>query len=304
MRKIKAKFKTWLLRRRDWGRLILPRGVSRLHQRPTWGVTGVFAYVPRWAGSVGAVSFLGAAAIYGIVLGGHGRIVAESLTTALGFSINSIEIDGLKQVAEFQVLETLEMGEKPSLVMFDAEAARARIQKLNWVRDASIQKLYPGTLKIDIAEQKPYALWQRGDIVSVINRDGAVITDQVDGRYANLLRVVNHGAQFRASEIMQALADYPELRGRVRAANLRSERRWDLNLENGIVVRLPENGLAHALSELVKMDRQSGLLNRDIVAVDLRLKDRVVVRLSKEAAIRRRAALEKRRKNGHQGAET
>ncbi|MDD7910324.1 MULTISPECIES: cell division protein FtsQ/DivIB [Pseudovibrio] len=260
--------------------------------------------MPRWAPTACAMGFLAASATYGIVLGGHGQSVAENVTSATGFAIETIEMDGLQRVAEFQILEALELREHPSLMMFDADGARERIDEIAWVENASIQKLYPGTLKVTIEEQVPYALWQRGDVISVITEAGDVITDEVDGRYANLLRVVNHGAQRRAGEIKKELDRIPELRARVRAASLISERRWDLNLENGIVVRLPEVGIAEALDDLVRLDAEGGILSRDIVAVDMRLEDRVVVRLSDEAALRRKTAIKARPRRGVGGADT
>lgn len=304
MRQITAKLMAWRRALTNGGYGSSRRGVSRLHQRPAWSVVGFFAVLPRWAPTACALGFLAASATYGIVLGGHGRTVVENVTSATGFAIDQIEMDGLQRVAEFQILEALELHDHPSLVMFDAEAARERIDELAWVDTASIQKLYPGTLKIKITEQVPYALWQRGDVISVITEGGEVITDEVDGRYANLLRVVNHGAQRRAGEIMKELNKIPELRARVRAASLISERRWDLNLENGVVVRLPEVGISKALADLVRMDAESGLLSRDIVAVDMRLEDRVVVRLSEEAALRRKAAIKARPRRGVGGADT
>ncbi|MTI19148.1 FtsQ-type POTRA domain-containing protein [Rhodobacteraceae bacterium RKSG542] len=244
------------------------------------------------------------AAVYGIVLGGHVRSVSESVTSTFGFAVDAIEMEGLQRVAEFQILEALELHERPSLMLFDAHDARERIEQIPWVRSASLQKLYPGTLTVKITEEVPFALWQRGDVISVVNEEGEVITDEVDGRYANLLRVVHHGAQRRAGEIKHELDKFPALRSRVRAASLISERRWDLNLDNGIVVRLPERGVHEALLELTRLDADGGLLSRDIVAVDLRLEDRVVVRLSEDAALRRKATMKARPRSLRNGADT
>jgi cell division protein FtsQ len=68
------------------------------------------------------------------------------------------------------------------------------------------------------------------------------------------------------------------------ASVLIAQRRWNLRLNNGIDVRLPEGNVAQALDRLVALDREKKLLSRDIVAVDLRLPDRVSVRLSDAAA--------------------
>ncbi|WP_417669922.1 cell division protein FtsQ/DivIB [Roseibium sp.] len=265
------------------------RGVSRLHRQPVWRAAGRLADLPRWSGSAAALAFLSATIAYGIVLGGYGREVSDALLSASGFGIETVKLSGQRETNEFQILEALEIQEGSSLALFDAEGARERLSDIAWVKQASVMKLYPGTLKINIEEKIPFALWQRGSVVSIINEAGDVITDDVDGRYANLLMVMNHGAQRRAGEIIAALEKVPALRSRVRAAELVGDRRWDLMLENGITVRLPENGMDVALADVVQMDEDNGLLARDIIAVDMRLADRVVVRLSDEAAERRKA---------------
>jgi len=77
----------------------------------------------------------------------------------------------------------------------------------------------------------------------------------------------------------------------VRASVLIGERRWNLRLRNGLDIRLPERGIEQALDMLVALDRDKKLLTRDIVSVDLRLPDRVTVRLSDAAAAARAEAL-------------
>ena len=85
----------------------------------------------------------------------------------------------------------------------------------------------------------------------------------------------------------------------MRATVLVGERRWNLRLKNGIDVRLPETDIAPALERLVALDKEKNLTTRDIVAIDLRLADRVTVRLSEAAAQARiDAAKDKAKKKG------
>ncbi len=280
------------------------RGVPRLRRRPVWRQAGWIADLPRWTGTVSAVAFLAATITYGVILGGHGRMVAQSLISAAGLGVEAVKLSGQREVAEYQILDALALEEGDSLVLFDADAARERLKQNPWVKSASVMKLYPNTVKVTIDEWVPYALWQRGNAVSIVTEQGEVITDDVDGRYANLLLVVNYGAQTRAGEILKALESEPELRPRVRAAYLIGQRRWDLMLENGITIRLPEEDPAKALAAVVKMDKESAILARDIAAIDLRLPDRVVVRLTDEAAQRRRDALDGNKKVARGGANT
>lgn len=280
------------------------RGVARLHRRPLWRAAGVLQDLPRWTGTAGAVAFLGLTIAYGVALGGYGRMVSESLTSAAGFQIAAVKLSGQKETTEFEILEALEIQQGTSLALFDASAARERLSHIPWVDAVSVQKLYPGTLQVRIDEREAYALWQRGDLLSVIDSKGQVISDDVDGRYANLLMLIGHGAQYRGGEVLDALDAVPELRVRVRAARLVSDRRWDLLLENGITLRLPEKDVARALADVVTMDAENGLLARDIAMIDLRLQDRVVVRLTDEAALRRKAGTPDAGARRRSGADT
>jgi cell division protein FtsQ len=95
------------------------------------------------------------------------------------------------------------------------------------------------------------------------------------------------------------LEPYPALRETVLAAVLVGERRWNLRLKNGIDVELPETDAASALERFVTLDRQKNLVTRDILVIDLRLPDRVTVRLSDAAAQARSDALkDKPKKKG------
>jgi cell division protein FtsQ len=135
----------------------------------------------------------------------------------------------------------------------------------------------------------------------VIAADGTVLAARIEPRLAALPFVVGSGAAARARDFLAVLDRYPTIRDQVRATILVAERRWNLRLKNGIDVRLPETDLEAALATLARLDREKNLLSRDIVAVDLRLPDRLTVRLSDAAAEKREdalAAAKKKKKGG------
>ena len=105
-----------------------------------------------------------------------------------------------------------------------------------------------------------------------------------DRRFAALPLVVGPGAEKKAKDFLALLDRYPNIRSEVRASILVANRRWNLKLKNGIDVRLPEAAAEQGLATLAALDRDKQILTRDITAVDLRLADRVTVRLSDSAA--------------------
>jgi cell division protein FtsQ len=218
---------------------------------------------------------------------------------AAGFRIVSVALAGQHHVSREEVLAVAGVTGSTSLLFLDVEQTRERLKTNPWIADATVLKLYPGELQIGIKEREAFALWQKDGQVSVIADDGTVLEPYVSPRLIELPLVVGRGAETRAKEFLALLDRYPALRAFVRATVLVGERRWNLRLNNGIDVRLPETDIAPALERLVALDKEKNLITRDIVAIDLRLPDRVTVRLSEGAAQARiDAAKDKPKKKG------
>jgi len=257
--------------------------------------------LPHGAGIVAAIVFVLATVVFGIVRGGHGPVMAtelrdlrDTVANTLGFRIASIALAGEHQLTREEILTIAGVTGRSSLLFFDAAEARARLKADPWIAEATVLKLYPGRLHIAVTERKAFALWQKDGKVAVISDDGTVVERYVSKRFADLPLVVGVGAETRAKDflaLLELLDRYPLVRGQLRAAILVAERRWNVMLDNGIDVRLPESRVEHALDTLVWLDRDNKILTRDIAAVDLRLPDRVTVRLSDEAFAARQEAL-------------
>jgi cell division protein FtsQ len=284
--------------------------------RPVWPAAyGGFAgrwlarlmRLPSGVGIAGSVLLLAGALGYGVVKGQHVPDVIDwfkdardTVANSLGFRIVAISLTGSKEVSREEILTTAGVTGRASLLFLDADTARARLMANPWIADAAVLKLYPDRLQITVTERQAFALWQKDGRVSVIAADGTVLEPFVEGRYVGLPLVVGQGAQHEAKDFLAVINRYPDIRTAVRASILVAERRWNLRLDNGIDVRLPENDVAAALDRLVALDHDKKLLSRDITVVDLRLPDRVTVRLSDAAAQARDEALQgnKKKKKG------
>ncbi|MEW6450609.1 MAG: cell division protein FtsQ/DivIB [Pseudomonadota bacterium] len=251
-------------------------------------------HIPRFAGVAATALFLLGSIGYGTVRGEHIpefvaglRDARDGVANLFGFRITSIALAGQRQVTREEVLTTAGVTGRTSLLFLDAADVRAKLKSNPWISEATVLKLYPGRLHISVTEREAFALWQKSGKVSVISGDGTVVEPFVARRFANLPLVVGAGAETRAKEFLAILDKYPQVRDQMRAGVLVAERRWNLKLKNGIDIRLPENDVGQALDMLTKLDREKKLLTRDIAAIDMRLPDRVTVRLSDEAAAAR-----------------
>ncbi|KJS13269.1 MAG: cell division protein FtsQ [Hoeflea sp. BRH_c9] len=248
------------------------------------------------AGSVAAVAFLAATGFYGMALGGHTQAVTQAVTTGAGFALEDVHVSGNAETSDIDILQQLGLDGSTSVVAIDAHAARAMLLDLPWVTDAEVQKIYPRGLSVKLVERKPVGIWQHGDMLSLIDARGDVIAPLTGARHADLPLYVGLGADVHADELEARLLFHPELRARVKAAIRIADRRWDLRLDNGVTLSLPQDNIGAALQRLAEFDGGRDVLSRDIAAVDLRLEDRITVRLNEASFERRKSALEARAK--------
>jgi cell division protein FtsQ len=249
---------------------LLPRRLRRAAER-------IERQRARPLGQLAAAGFLAVTILYALIIGGQIGRVGDALLVLVGFGIDDVQISGERETSEIAVLQKLEPS--GSLIAFDVAAAQERVAELPWVSGAVVRKYYPGTLSVEITERRPFALWQRDGEVFVIDKTGTEIALLDESRFTKLPFMVGGGANSTAPGFLADLFTQPDIAMQMRAAVLVAGRRWDLHLEDGVKVKLPEKNIRQALAQLVKLDLEHQLLARDVSVIDLRLPDRVTVRL-------------------------
>ncbi|MBB4239991.1 cell division protein FtsQ [Rhizobium tropici] len=252
--------------------------------------------IPAHTGTVSTLVLLAATGFYGMSVGGHTQAVAEATTSAAGFAIEDVKVSGNDETSEIEILQLLGLDGTTSLVALNADAARQKIANLPWVQDVEVRKVYPKAVEVKLKERKAYAIWQHGSELSLIEKDGSVIAPLRDNKFAKLPLFVGRDAETAAASIDDQFAKWPEIRSHVKAFVRVAGRRWDLYLDNGVIIKLPEDNIDDALARLTKLDKDQNLLQRDIAAVDLRIDDRTAIELTPDAAVRRQAAVDARNK--------
>ena len=166
----------------------------------------------------------------------------------------------------------------------DLAAMRRRIEAISWVRRASVMRRLPDRLVVTLEERVPFALWQHDRKLHLVDREGVLLSDRDLARWRSYPLIVGDGAPEAAPELFAELARRPGIAQMLEAAIRLGGRRWDLTLRNGMRVKLPEDttpgwNLAAALDRLAELARDENLLERALTVVDLRLPDRLVLRL-------------------------
>ncbi len=213
----------------------------------------------------------------------HDAFIAMSAKA--GFRVEDVEVAGRRETNPKALLAALGIKRGDPILNFDPETARRQIESLPWVSGATVERHLPDTVTITITERKPIALWQHNERISLIDADGNNLGSVAIESAPQLPLVVGGDAPAHTAELLAMLADHPEFAQRVQASSWIGSRRWDLKLDNGIEVHLPETGVAEAIALVADAETSSRLLERNIAAIDLRLSGKMIVRLAHDAPL-------------------
>lgn len=269
-------------------------GQPRRRAVPLWRSRGL------WGGLL-AVMLIGASAatwwvwragwVYQVTETVRWELIARSAD--FGFRVNDIQVTGRGRADAEAVLDAVRITKGAPILAFDADAARQRIEGLSWVRSAVVERRLPDTIFLHLVERQPAALWQNEGRFRLIDGDGTVILENGEGKigsYGRLPIVVGPDAADELAGLFVLLETDPALGGRLASAARVGGRRWNVWLKvegaegNGegknrlIEVWLPEVGAVEAWQKLGQYQKESGLLDRDLRLIDLRLPDRVTIR--------------------------
>jgi cell division protein FtsQ len=190
-----------------------------------------------------------------------------------GFGIRAVHLAGNHRAQPQMIITALGFEPGQSIFAADVHAARQRLLALDWVADAEVSRQYPDSISVSIVEKLPFALWQAANGVYVVERSGRVITLANPDEFSKLPYLIGDGAPQDSAEIVDAVSQHRAVSARVRAYRRMSDRRWDLILEDGVVVQLPEDDWVKELDVLEHLIVDKGVLERDISEIDLRQRD-------------------------------
>ena len=213
----------------------------------------------------------------------QGQEVADAAVDAAaraGLTLDQVIVSGRTRTEPDAILTALGVQQGDPILRLDPKAAKRRLEDLPWVKSATVERSFQGTVRVALSERAPLALWQLDGALSVIDRDGHRIDRAAPEDHADLPLVVGPGAPEHAQALLALLAGEPAMNARVKAAVRVRERRWNVVLRNGVEVQLPAETPARAWSRLAEIERRHGVLQRDVRMIDLRLPDRMFVRMA------------------------
>jgi len=184
------------------------------------------------------------------------------------------------QVIVDKVLEYIGNPEETSIVLLGLSDLENEIKEIGWIDKADIRKKFPGSIFIKIIERKPTAIWQNEAKIYLSDSSGNLITDIVGNEYLNLPVVVGKDSKKEVPDFFDIISSSAYLYSMVDKGKVVGNRRFDIILENGVTVRLPEKDPKKAWKKLAEIEKEKNILSKDIQYIDLRIEGQVVTGLN------------------------
>ena len=198
------------------------------------------------------------------------------MTQKARFAVRDVVVEGRGHTDKVALYVALGTSADAPILAFDPVEASARISRLPWVASVTIERLLPDVIRVRLTERVPIARWQHEGKTAVIDREGTTLPDAKPEQFAALPLVVGKDAPRETQTLLDLLKDYPDIAPLVTSAVHVGGRRWNLYLQPKILVRLPEQNVGKALDRLAGLIRDQKMFERDIVAIDLRIPDRLI----------------------------
>jgi cell division protein FtsQ len=248
-----------------------PGLLSRLY----WKLRGWLSFrqpMMLMATSLVVLAFVAALVVSGTVARAVRQVndAADALVANAGFGISEVHLAGNQRTPPETILAALGFEPGESIFGADLQSARARLMQLDWVAEADVQRRYPDAISVRLVEKLPFAIWDSGHGVYVVERNGKTITDKGLAEFARLPHLVGANAPADAADLIDAVAAHRATAARTKAYQRVSERRWNLILDGGVVVQLPEADWQKQLDTLEMLIVDKGILERSLTEIDLR----------------------------------
>lgn len=216
------------------------------------------------------------------------RIIA-SLSEKFGFYVDHLNVQGNAHFTQAQLVAILGINHKAFLPSYDAKEARNRLLAFPWVKEAVVEKSYPNNLNVRIVERQPYAVLQHAAGLALVDSSGVFIKAlPIGASYSPMPLIVAQDVDGRAMGTIAQISQLSSIASKIKSYRFVGDRRWDLLLDNGIIIKLPAIAVVPALEKILNNPHLSYLLNKSGIVIDLRGGSSVIVALAsnvKEQAV-------------------
>ena len=196
------------------------------------------------------------------------------------FQIKNVIIEGSEK-SNISEIENNVTEFKGNLIGLNFNSIKEIVESSEWVKRASIKKVLPSTLKINVTENDPYAIYFQEGKSFLIDLDGSIITEINLNNYEDdLLFVRGENSPELLEQLIRDISiAFPNLTQTLEEVEFIEKRRWNLKLNNKLLVKLPDENIQQSLKNLKQLFEEQEVMESNIIEIDLRIQGRAALKV-------------------------
>jgi cell division protein FtsQ len=198
-------------------------------------------------------------------------------TLKAGFIVKDVTVEGQKYTSAEKISKAVKIKSGNPIFAVRLNEIKSRLESIDWIKYASVERKLPNKIHIAIIERKPIALGQKDKKLYLIDADGTIINDTEVASHLHLPIIIGEGAEINAASLISMLKVEPELFSHINSIVRISERRWNIRLDNKIEIKMPEDNFEKAWQTVIKLYKKNELFNSEIKVLDLRIANKIFV---------------------------
>ena len=205
----------------------------------------------------------------------------NTLLINYGFHLQNIYITGNNNLQKVDILNII--NDKKYKNIFDVNLFQIHNNLLlnEWIETVKIERTLPSSIKIQIIEKNPVAIWQTKLGNKLITEDGSIISNaNVTAFKDRLPIIIGEGANKNAFIILQILRKNPDLYNNVWSISYINKRRWNVHLKQGVIVLLPKKQIHAAWTKIDFLQRKYKILDIGLTEIDIRNQDQIFAKIN------------------------
>ena len=205
----------------------------------------------------------------------------NTLLINYGFHLQNIYITGNNNLQKVDILNII--NDKKYKTIFDVNLFQIHNNLLlnEWIETVKIERTLPSSIKIQIIEKNPVAIWQTKLGNKLITEDGSIISNaNVTAFKDSLPIIIGEGANKNAFIILQILRKNPDLYNNVWSISYINKRRWNVHLNQGLIVLLPRTKIYDAWTKIGFLQRKYKILDIGLTEIDIRNHDQIFAKIN------------------------
>ena len=198
-----------------------------------------------------------------------------------GFIIKNIEISGINKIDKDDIIKIINSNNNVNIFSVNSKKIYREIKKSAWIKKASIEIIYPNTVKISLIEKKPIAIWQNRYGNSLITRSGDVIFEKNLEEFKSYLPIIiGQNAHKNVHSILNIIGRDKDFFENIWSLTFVNERRWDLHFNQGLTIKLPSKNVKKAWEKVVYLDQKFNVLSLGLTEIDLRNPSKILGKIN------------------------